>query len=128
MNCNVQVPWYRVLLNWVTVYIANWCGCLLTGYFLAYRTELFTEEPYISYLQSYTLSKLTAHGWGVIFLKAIPANALVCMAVVLGMAARDSAGKILALLFPVVLFVVSGFEHCVANSGCFHSSSPSTIN
>lgn len=114
-----------MLLNWVTVYVGNWCGCLLTGYFLAYRTELFNEEPYNSYLHSYTLSKLTGHGWGVLFLKGIPANTLVCMAVVLGMAARDSAGKILALLFPVTLFVVSGFEHCVANSGLFHALSSS---
>jgi formate/nitrite transporter FocA (FNT family) len=55
-------------------------------------------------------------GWGVLFLKAIPANAMVCMAVMLGIASRDSAGKIMALWFPVVMFVLCGYEHCVANS------------
>jgi formate/nitrite transporter FocA (FNT family) len=55
-------------------------------------------------------------GWGVLFLKAIPANAMVCMAVMLGFASRDSAGKIMALWFPVVMFVLCGYEHCVANS------------
>ena len=49
-------------------------------------------------------------------MRAIPANALVNMAVMLGMAARDSAGKIMALYFPIILFVIGGFEHCVANS------------
>lgn len=41
---------------------------------------------------------------------------MVCMAFMLGTAARGAAGKILALWFPVVMFVVCGFEHCVANS------------
>jgi formate/nitrite transporter FocA (FNT family) len=68
----------------------------------------------------------TSAGWGVLFLKAIPANAMVCMAVMLGLASRDSAGKIMALWFPVVMFVLCGFEHCVANS--MHSISSTQIN
>jgi len=112
---NGVIPARRVALNLLMVYLGNWSGCLFTAYFFAVRTKLFEAEPYHSYLQSYTLSKVTGHGWGVLFLKAIPANTLVCMSVVLGMAARDSAGKIMALYFPVILFVVSGFEHCVAN-------------
>lgn len=58
-------------------------------------------------------------GWGVIFLRAIPANIMVCMALMLGLAARGAAGKIIALWFPVVMFVLSGYEHCVANSKPF---------
>ena len=41
---------------------------------------------------------------------------MVCMAFMLGIAARGAAGKIMALWFPVVMFVICGFEHCVANS------------
>jgi formate/nitrite transporter FocA (FNT family) len=70
-------------------------------------------------MQRLAFSFQDAHiGWGVLFLKAIPANAMVCMAVMLGLASRDSAGKIMALWFPVVMFVLCGFEHCVANSEC----------
>ena len=29
--------------------------------------------------------------------------------------AKDAAGKILAMFFPIMAFVVSGYEHCVAN-------------
>ncbi|TDL27115.1 hypothetical protein BD410DRAFT_763442 [Rickenella mellea] len=105
----------RVLLNLITVYLGNWSGCLLTAYFFGYKTEIFAHEPYTSYLQSFTISKIEGHGWGVLFLRAIPANTLVCMAVVLALAARDTAGKIMAAYFPVILFVVSSFEHCVAN-------------
>jgi len=30
-------------------------------------------------------------------------------------AAKDIGGKVLAIFFPILAFVVSGFEHCVAN-------------
>lgn len=45
---------------------------------------------------------------------------MVCMAFLLGIAARGAAGKIMALWFPVVMFVICGFEHCVANSRYCH--------
>lgn len=45
---------------------------------------------------------------------------MVCIALVMGIAARDAAGKIMALWFPVVVFVLSGYEHCVANSKLIH--------
>jgi formate/nitrite transporter FocA (FNT family) len=41
---------------------------------------------------------------------------MVCMAVLLYNVCTDSAGKIMAIWFPVVVFVISGYEHCVANS------------
>ena len=31
------------------------------------------------------------------------------------MAVKDAAGKVIALFFPIVMFVVCGFEHSVAN-------------
>ncbi|CAE7150690.1 unnamed protein product [Rhizoctonia solani] len=112
---NKVVPIRLLLINWILVYIGNWCGCLITAYFFGYLTDIFEHESYRSYLIAVTLSKLEEHGWGVLFLKAIPANAMVCMAVMLGLASRDSAGKIMALWFPVVMFVLCGFEHSVAN-------------
>lgn len=42
-------------------------------------------------------------------------NILVCVAVLMAAAAKDIAGKVLAIFFPILAFVVSGFEHCVAN-------------
>lgn len=42
-------------------------------------------------------------------------NWLVCLAVWMSWAAKDIAGKLLAIFFPIWLFITSGFEHCVAN-------------
>lgn len=42
-------------------------------------------------------------------------NWLVCSAVWICYAAKDVAGTLFAAFFPIMLFAVSGFEHCVAN-------------
>jgi len=128
---NGAVPLRKVWINFLAVYLGNWSGCLLAAYFLALRTELFDAEPFHSYVSSYAIPKITGHTWGTLFLKAIPANTLVGMAVVLGAASRDAAGRIMALYFPVLLFVISGWEHCVANMFFISTSlmygAPSTI-
>jgi len=112
---NRTIPWYRTLLNLLIVWTANFLGCLTCAVLFSYETELFAEEPYLSFVRDLAYSKTKGHSWINIFLRGIPANTLVCMAVMLGFSARDSAGKIMALWFPVVLFVIPGFEHAVAN-------------
>lgn len=42
-------------------------------------------------------------------------NILVCIAVLMAGAAKDIAGKVWAIFFPIWAFVVGGWEHCVAN-------------
>jgi formate/nitrite transporter len=48
-------------------------------------------------------------------LRAIGCNWLVCLAVWMALAARQTIGKIFAMFFPVMAFVAMGFEHNVAN-------------
>lgn len=42
-------------------------------------------------------------------------NILVCIAILMAAAATDIAGKVWGIFFPIMAFVVGGFEHCVAN-------------
>ena len=42
-------------------------------------------------------------------------NWLVCLAVWLSFSTTSTAGKILAIYLPIFMFIVSGFEHSVAN-------------
>ena len=48
-------------------------------------------------------------------ISGILCNVLVCLAVIMALAAKDIAGKIFAMFFPIMAFVVGGYEHCVAN-------------
>jgi hypothetical protein len=50
-----------------------------------------------------------------IFLRAIGANWLVCMAVFLSISAREIASKIIAIWFPTACFVGLALDHVVAN-------------
>lgn len=42
-------------------------------------------------------------------------NILVCIAILMAAAATDIAGKVWGIFFPIMAFVIGGFEHCVAN-------------
>ena len=52
-------------------------------------------------------------------MSGIMCNVLVCIAVLMSSSAKDIIGKLFACFFPIMVFVVSGFEHCVANMGIF---------
>jgi formate/nitrite transporter FocA (FNT family) len=49
------------------------------------------------------------------FLKGIGCNWLVNLAILLGICADDAIGKFFGIWFPIMAFVSTGFEHCVAN-------------
>lgn len=53
--------------------------------------------------------------FGQAFCSGIMCNIFVCAAVLMAAAAKDIAGKVWAIFFPIMAFVVSGYEHCVAN-------------
>ena len=63
------------------------------------------------------------------FISGILCNFFVCIAVLMAAAAKDIAGKVWAIFFPIMAFVVSGYEHCVANmyyvpAGIFAAANP----
>lgn len=45
----------------------------------------------------------------------IMCNIFVCLAVLMASAAKAVIGKIVSIFLPICAFVISGFEHCVAN-------------
>ena len=66
------------------------------------------------------------------FASGILCNILVCAAVVMALCARDIAGKLLVSFFVILLFVTSGYEHCVANmyyiaAGLFAKTNPDYV-
>lgn len=49
--------------------------------------------------------------WHQIFLRAIGANWLVCLAVYLSISAREIVSKIIAIWWPTAVFVALAFDH-----------------
>ena len=116
----------------VIVYIGNMVGAVALAYLV-----------YLSGQYNYTSGALGAFtikvALGKVSLSFLPAlisgilcNILVCAAVLMASTAKDIAGKSLAIFFPIMAFVVSGFEHCVANmyyipAGIFASMNPDYV-
>lgn len=53
--------------------------------------------------------------WREAFLKGVLCNILVCLAVWMALGGRSLGDKLVAVVFPVTVFVAAGFEHSVAN-------------
>jgi formate/nitrite transporter FocA (FNT family) len=90
-----RVTIFELLYNWSVVLVSNFVGCVLTVYLFAHLTELFEHEPWQSYIKGVAVYKINLKP-EVAFLRAIPANALVCTSVLLGQQARDMTGKLVS--------------------------------
>lgn len=110
-----QATWMQYVRNLVVVYFSNLVGSL----FIAYVTYYSGQWNYTSGgLGAYTIKIANGKcnlGFGTALASGILCNILVCMAVLMAISAKDIGGKIWAIFFPIFAFVVSGFEHCVAN-------------
>ncbi len=100
-----------LLLAWLVVYVGNFVGSLFVAW-LTVAGGVFTS--YYDALIAAAFNKVTL-SFGEAVARGVLCNILVCVAVWMGFAAKEPAGKILGLYFPIMVFVLSGFEHCVAN-------------
>ena len=116
MGCvHGKFPAAKMIKVLVVVYLSNLIGSVL-----------FAELVNLSGQYNYTAGLLGAFtikvamgkvsmSFAAAFASGILCNIFVCMAVLMAMAAKDIAGKVWAIFFPILAFVVSGYEHCVAN-------------
>jgi len=101
--------------RWAVVWVANLIGSVLlalifylSGLWKTGNSALGASAVGIAYLKV-NLSFLE------VLIRAIGCNWLVCLAVWMALAARQTIGKIFAIYFPIMAFVAIGFEHVVAN-------------
>ncbi|MGX6962207.1 formate/nitrite transporter family protein [Vagococcus xieshaowenii] len=117
----VSIAWYDkkvsgkdMLVNWVIVTFANLLGALFMAYFFGHILGLTEADPYLE------TTRELAHGkvdmpFLQAFVSGIGCNWMVGMAVWICYGAKDAAGKILGAWFPIMIFVLIGFQHNVAN-------------
>ncbi|MEA3313053.1 MAG: formate/nitrite transporter family protein [Caldisericota bacterium] len=128
-----KIRWSQVLNRWMLVYLGNFVGSILlaaimfgTGLWLtngglvgATALNIANAKVNLTFMQA--------------LMRGIGCNWLVCLAVWMAISAKDIAGKILAIYFPIMAFVASGFEHSVANMffipyGLFLKGSPAVVD
>lgn len=101
----------KMLRNWLLVYAGNLIGAILIATLTVWAGTF--DSVYDTVIAT-AVTKATLP-FDAALLRGILCNVLVCLAVWMAMAAKDVAGKIVGLFFPVFLFVLCGYEHCVAN-------------
>lgn len=110
-----KIKWMQMLRNLVIVFFSNLIGALFVV-LLVYLSGQFdyTSGKLGAYTISVAVKKIALSPYRMV-LSGILCNVLVCVAILMAGAAKEVAGKVLAIFFPIWLFVVSGFEHVVAN-------------
>ena len=102
-----------MLKNWVLVYLGNLIGSLLVVA-LAVCGGVFSNPDVAAALVTTAAAKASL-SLGDALLKGILCNFLVCIAVWMSFGTKTAEGKILVVFFPIMAFVISGFEHSIAN-------------
>jgi formate/nitrite transporter len=110
-----EITFGTMAKRWIVVYLANFVGSIVLALLFVgsglYKTGgggLGAAAVRIAYAK-------VSLGFVEALVRAIGCNWLVCLAVWMALAARQTIGKIFAIFFPITAFVAIGFEHCVAN-------------
>lgn len=106
----------ELLRNWGVVYLGNAIGAI--GLAIAFALTGLLDAPFGQTAAKVATAKAALPVLAMLA-KAALCNGLVCLAVWLTFSARDTTGKILAVLWPISSFVLLGLEHSVANMFLF---------
>lgn len=135
---NVTACWdkkarYREMFsNLIAVYLGNLLGASLVALAIYHAGQF--EYSYGA-LGAYTIKaavQKVSIDYSTALISGILCNVIVCLAVALSITATDAMGKIAAIYCSIFLFVISGFEHCVANmyyipAGILASTNPDYV-
>ncbi len=97
--------------NWIVIFFSNLIGAVGLAVLIYYSgLNHHISETYLKMAQ-YKMSL----SFEMAFLKGVLCNMLVCLAVWMAAAGKTLTDKVLAIIFPITLFVAAGFEHSIAN-------------
>jgi formate/nitrite transporter len=110
-----EITFGRMLQRWGLVYVANFIGSILIALLFVFSGLWRLSDGALG-----AAAVKIAYGkvnlpFVQALLRGIGCNWLVCLAVWMALAARQTVGKIFAIFFPIMGFVALGFEHSVAN-------------
>ena len=105
----------QLLLSWTTVYISNFVGSILIAFLVAKSGQLDFAGSMLGGSTIKIACAKVSLGTHKAIILGILCNWLVCLAVWGSTAARNIGSKIMAIFFPIMMFVTAGFEHSIAN-------------
>lgn len=104
-----------VFRNWGIVFLGNFLGSIVIALLLILsRQYLVSNGDLGKSIVNLAILK-TSYPFFTALVLGILCNILVCLAVWLTYSGRTTSDKILAIIFPISVFIAAGFEHSVAN-------------
>lgn len=110
-----DIKWLQMLRIMAIAYIGNFIGALIIVGLVSLSGQLNYSDGMLAAYTIKTAIAKSSMSFTAAFASGILCNILVCAAVFLALSAKEVTGKLLACFFIIMLFVVSGYEHCVAN-------------
>lgn len=107
-----KITLVEMLRNWIFVFLGNFLGAILLAY-LIFKSDLL-QNNVLELAANIGEAKLSL-SFQAAFIRGTLCNIVVVLAVWLGAASLDIISRIFASWFPIMLFVLSGYEHCIAN-------------
>ena len=112
---NKRFTFQRMIRTLGWVYLGNINGAVLVSFLVVNSGQYaYSANALGAYTIKVALDKCNGNFLS-LFISGILCNVLVCVAVLMSMAAKDATGKVFGFLFPIFAFVIAGYEHCVAN-------------
>lgn len=105
----------EMLKNWFWVFLGNFVGATFVALLVVYGhvPDLFGGN--LADVMVKTAVSKVQLSFSDAIIKGILCNILVCIAVWAAFAAKQVSGKIVMSFFPIAVFVLCGFEHCIGN-------------
>jgi len=101
--------------RWGIVFLTNFIGSILVALLFYFSGLWKTGDGALGAAAVKVAYNKVVLSFGEALWRGIGCNWLVCLAVWMALAARQTIGKIFAIFFPIMAFVAIGFEHSVAN-------------
>lgn len=110
-----KVSVVKMLKNWFFVFVGNFIGAALVAAFVVYghTPDLFGGQLAQSIVAAGAARCNLTFMEG--FIRGILCNVLVCIAVWMSFASKNVSGKLITSFWPIMVFVMCGFEHSVAD-------------
>ena len=110
-----EITFGTMIKRWGIVFLANFIGSILVAMVFYFSGLWKTGDGALGAAAVKVAFNKVTLTFSEALWRGIGCNWLVCLAVWMALAARQTIGKIFAIFFPIMAFVAIGFEHSVAN-------------
>ena len=105
----------QMLKNWIVVFLGNFIGAAFVAFMVVYgHTPDLMGGRLADSIVNAALHRVNLT-FADSFIRGILCNILVCIAVWAAFASKTVSGKLMMSYWPVLLFVLCGFEHSIAD-------------